>query len=156
MKTLMTAPLLLVLALAVATGAAAAPQARVRDVVIHAGWTWGLGPSKTFTSTLTEEVNAGLEVCAAGQDLRLDLKIERLNIRQLGDIGLNRPNRLVAQVKVRQARDKALIDLQRIDVTTPDEGLVAAVRDPEIILAEATRDAICEAFFAKPATLTAP
>ena len=73
-----------------------------------------------------------------------------------GDIDLNRPNRLVAQVKVRQARDKSLIDLQRIDVTAPDEGLVAAVRDPEIILAEAARDAICEAFFAKPATLAAP
>ena len=150
MKTLMTATLL---ALTFAAGAEAAPQprARVRDVVIHAGWTWGLGPSKTFTATLTEAVDEGLGVCAAGQDLRLDLKIERLNIRRLGDIDLNRPNRLVAQVKVRRASDKSVIDLQSIDVQTPDEGLMAAVRDPELILAEAASEAICETFFAGPA-----
>jgi len=100
-------------------------------------------------------VNEGLEVCAAGQDLRLDLKIERLNVRRLGDIDLNRPNRLVAQVKVRRTSDKSVIDLQRIDVRTPDEGLMAAIRDPELILAEATSAAICEAFFAKPAALAA-
>jgi hypothetical protein len=145
MKTLMTVALL---ALTFAAPAEAAPQPRVRDVVIHAGWTWGLGPSKTFTSTLTEAVNEGLGVCAAGQDLLLDLKIERLNIRQLGDIDLNRPNRLVAQVKVRRASDKSVIDLQRIDVQTPDEGLMAAVRDPELVLAEAASEAICETFFA--------
>lgn len=149
MKTLMTTALL---ALTFAAGAEAAPQPRVRDVVIHAGWTWGLGPSKTFTSTLTEAVNEGLGVCAAGQDLRLDLKIERLNIRQLGDIDLNRPNRLVAQVKVRRASDKSVVDLQRIDVQTPDEGLMAAVRDPELVLAEAASEAICRTFFTAPAT----
>ena len=149
MKTLMTATLL---ALTFASGAEAAPRARVRDVVIHAGWTWGQGPSETFTRTLTEEVDEGLAACAAGQDLRLDLKIERLNIRRLGDIDRHRPNRLVAQVKVRQASDKTVIDLQRIDVQTPDEGLMAAVRDPEIILAEAASQAICRTFFAAPAT----
>ncbi|PZR36773.1 hypothetical protein [Caulobacter segnis] len=149
MKTVMTATFLL--ALTFASGAEAAPRARVRDVVIHAGWTWGQGPSETFTRTLTEEVDEGLAACAAGQDLRLDLKIERLNVRHLGDIDLNRPNRLVAQVKVRRASDKAVIDLQRIDVQTPDEGLMAAVRDPELILAEATGRAICRTFFAAPA-----
>lgn len=153
MKTLMTSSLLL--ALTFATGADAAPRARVRDVVIHTGWTWGRGPSETFTSILTDAVNEGLEVCAAGQDLRLDLKIERLNVRRLGDIDLNRPNRLVAQVKVRRTSDKSVIDLQRIDVQTPDEGLMAAIRDPELILAEATSEAICEAFFAKPAAFAA-
>ena len=146
MKTLRTA---ILLALTFASGAEAAPRPRVRDVVIHAGWTWGQGPSETFASTLTEAVDEGLAVCAAGRDLRLDLKIERLNIRRLGDIDLHRPNRLVAQVKVRQAR--AVIDLQRIDVQTPDEGLMAAVRDPELILAEAASQAICRTFFTAPA-----
>lgn len=149
MKTLRTA---ILLALTFASGAEAAPRPRVRDVVIHAGWTWGQGPSETFTATLTDAVDDGLAVCAAGQDLRLDLKIERLNIRRLGDIDRHRPNRLVAQVKVRQASDKTVIDLQRIDVQTPDEGLMAAVRDPEIILAEAASQAICRTFFAAPAT----
>jgi len=37
MRTLMTSSLLL--ALTFAAGADAAPRARVRDVVIHAGWT---------------------------------------------------------------------------------------------------------------------
>ena len=148
MKTLRTA---ILLALTIASGAEAAPRPRVRDVVIHAGWTWGQGPSETFASTLTEAVDEGLAVCAAGRDLRLDLKIERLNIRRLGDIDLHRPNRLVAQVKVRQASDKAVIDLQRIDVQTPDEGLMAAVRDPELILAEAASQAICRTFFTAPA-----
>lgn len=147
MKTLMIG---LLAALTYAGGVEAAPRARVRDVVIHAGWTWGLGPSKTFTSTLVEAVNEGLEVCASGQDLRLDFKIERLTIRQFGDIDLNRPNRLVAQVKVRRASDMSVIDLQRIDVSTPDEGLMAAVRDPELVLADATSAAVCGAFFASP------
>ena len=146
MKTLLTATL--IAALSWAATADAAPQARVRDVVIHTGWVWGQGPSKDFTATLTETVNDALAVCAAGQDLRLDLKIERLNIRQAGEIGPDRPNRLVAQVKVRRAGDKSLADLQRIDVETPDEGLMAFVRDPEIILSEATGEAICAAFFA--------
>ena len=147
MKTLLTAAL--TAALAWAATAEAAPRARVRDVVIRSGWTWGQGPSQDFPVTLTETVNDALAVCAAGQDLRLDLKIERLDVRQAGEIGPDRPNRLVAQVKVRRAQDKSLVDLRRIEVETPDEGLMAFVRDPEIILSEATGEAICTAFFAE-------
>ena len=147
MKTLLTAAL--IAALACAATADAAPRARVRDVVIHTGWTWGRGPSTDFAATLTESIDDALAVCAAGRDLRLDLKIERLNIRQAGEIGPDRPNRLVAQVKVRRTEDKSLVDLQRIDVETPDEGLMAFVRDPEMVLSDATSEAICATFFAE-------
>jgi hypothetical protein len=147
MKTLLTTTMML--ALAFAAGAEAAPTARVRDVVIAGGWRWGTGPGEDFAKTLTEAVNDRLAVCAAGQDLRLDLRIERLRVRQADQIASDAPNRLVAQVKVRQARDKSVIDLQRIDVQTEDEGIMAIIRDPEMILAEATSEAICGAFFSK-------
>lgn len=149
MKTALTTTMML--ALALATGAQAAPRAQVRTVTMNSVWSWGPGPSKDFSSTLIEVVNDGLAACAAGQDLRLDVKIEKFNVRQAGDVTTtDSPNRLVAQVKVRQARDKSLVDLQRIEVETWDEGVMAYIRDPELIMAEATSEAICGTFFAKP------
>ena len=95
--------------------AQAAPQTRVRDVSIHTGWRWGEPLSEDFVATLREEVDDRLAVCAAGQDLRLDVKIERLNIRQPKDLRPNALNFLDAQVKVRRASDKGVIDLLGIN-----------------------------------------
>lgn len=136
----------------VATGAQAAPRAWVRDVAITTGWRWGLGPSAAFATTLREAVDDQLAVCAAGQDLRIDLKIDQLDIRQPTEQRRNAANRLRAQVEVRQWPDKSLVDLRQITVQTPDDGLLAHVRDPEIILAEATGEAICAELFPPPAS----
>lgn len=143
-------PAALLAAIALASAAQAASRPRVRDVVIQTGWRWGQGPSDRFATTLRETIDERLAVCAAGQDLLLDLRVERLDIRQPDEVRRGAANRLIAQVKVRQGRDRALIDLQRITVETPDDGLLAFVRDPEIILSEATADAICATFFAEP------
>jgi hypothetical protein len=143
-------PAALLAVIALTTAAEAAPQPRVRDVVIQTGWRWGEGPSDGFSTTLRDTIDERLAVCAAGQDLLLDVRIERLDIRQPKEARRNAANRLIAQVKVRQGRDRTLTDLQRITVETPDDGLLAFVRDPEILLSEATADAICGTFFAEP------
>ncbi|MDB5456829.1 MAG: hypothetical protein JWP92_2414 [Caulobacter sp.] len=130
------------------TAAEAAPRTWVRDVVIRTGWRLSPGASETFVDTLREAVDARLAVCAAGRDLRLDLKIDSLHVRRAKDLRPNPSNRLGAEVKVRDGKDLSILDLQRIDVTVPDDGpLLAWVRDPEIVLAEATGDAICAAAF---------
>ncbi len=135
------------LVLLTAGAAEAAPQARVRDVTIHAGWQWGQPLSEDFVATLREEVDQRLAVCAAGQDLRLDIKIERLNIRQPKDLRPNALNFLDAQVKVRRASDKSVVDLTRIHVEAEDDPLLSLVQDPEIVLSEALGQAICRDLF---------
>lgn len=142
-----TASTCLLAALLLSSAVEAAPRPWVRDVVISTGWRWGQAPSDDFPAILREEVDARLASCAAGRDLRLDLRIERLDVRRPGDLRPSAGNRLVAQVKVRNARDRTVIDLQRIEVFTPDDGALALVRDPEIVLSEAAGDAICKAFF---------
>jgi hypothetical protein len=130
-----------------ATAAEAAPRAWVRDVAISTGWRWGKPPTEDFVATLRESVDERLAVCAAGKDLRLDIKVERLNIRQPGDMRSNAVNFLDAQVKVRLASDKSVVDLQRLHVEAEDDGLLAVVRDPEIVLSDALGDAICRNVF---------
>jgi hypothetical protein len=130
------------------TAARAAPRTWVRDVVIKTGWTTSPGASEAFIDALREAIDAKLAVCAAGRDLRLDLAIDSLHIRRSLARRPNASNRLGAQVKVRDGKDLSVLDLQRIDVTVPDDGpLLALARDPEIVLAEATGDAICAAAF---------
>ena len=138
-------------ALALCAGAAeAAPRTWVRDVVIKTGWTRDPGASDSFIDTLREAVDARLAVCAAGRDLRLDLLIDTLHVRRPKDLRPNPSNRLGAQVKVRDGKTLSLLDLRRIEVTVPDDGpLLAVIRDPEIVLAQATGDAICAAAFPK-------
>jgi protein involved in temperature-dependent protein secretion len=135
------------LALFTASAAEAAPRTWVRDVTVHTGWRWGQPPTEDFAATLREEVDQRLAVCAAGQDLRLDIKIERLNIRQPKDLRPNDLNFLDAQVKVRRAGDKSVVDLTRIHVQAEDDPLLSLVQDPEIVLSEALGDAICRDLF---------
>lgn len=138
------------LVLLAAGSAEAAPRTWVRDVSIHTGWRWGQPPSEDFVAPLREEVDQRLAVCAAGQDLRLDVKIERLNIRQPRDLRPNDLNFLDAQVKVRRATDKSVVDLTRIHVEAQDDPLLSLVQDPEIVLSEALGDAICRDLFPPP------
>lgn len=141
-------PIALAFATLLTAGAAqAAPRAWVRDVTIHTGWRWGEPPTEDFVATLREEVDQRLAVCAAGQDLRLDIKIDALNIRQPKDLRPNDLNFLDAQVKVRRAADKSVIDLTRIRVEAEDDPLLSLVQDPEIVLSEALGDAICRDLF---------
>jgi hypothetical protein len=130
-----------------ANGAQAAPRTWVRDVTLHTGWRWGQPPTEDFVATLREEVDQRLAVCAAGQDLRLDVKIERLNIRQPKDPRPNDVNFLDAQVKVRRADDKSVVDLTRIHVEAKDDPLLSLIQDPEIVLSEALGEAICRDLF---------
>ncbi|KQY30853.1 hypothetical protein ASD38_05675 [Caulobacter sp. Root487D2Y] len=130
-----------------ANAAHAAPRAWVRDVTISTGWSWGKPLTEDFAATLRESVDERLAVCAAGKDLRLDIKVERLNIRQPRDMRPNAVNFLDAQVKVRLASDKSVVDLRRLHVEAEDDGLLAVVRDPEIVLSDALGDAICRDLF---------
>ncbi len=130
-----------------ASAAQAAPRAWVRDVSLSTGWRWGKPPTKDFVATLRESVDERLAVCAAGKDLRLDIGIERLNIRQPGDMRSNTTNFLDVQVKVRLGSDKSVVDLTRLHVEAQDDGVLAAVRDPEIVLSDALGDAICHELF---------
>jgi hypothetical protein len=130
-----------------ANAAQAAPRSWVRDVTISTGWRWGKPPTQNFTATLREAVDERLAVCAAGKDLRLDIRIERLDIRQPGDPRPNAVNALDAQVKVRLASDKSVVDLKRLHVEAADSALLSIVRDPEIVLSDALGDAICRDFF---------
>jgi hypothetical protein len=147
----MTRPPIAVAAIAVllfgADAAEAAPRAWVRDVSLKTGWRWGKPPTEDFVATLRESVDERLAVCAAGKDLRLDIRIERLNIRQPGDMRLNTTNFLDAQVKVRLGGDRSVVDLTRLHVEAPDDGVLAAVRDPEMVLSDALGDAICRELF---------
>ncbi len=129
-----------------ANAAQAAPRAWVRDVVVSTGWRWGKPPTEDFVATLRESIDERLAVCATGKDLRLDIKVERLHIRQPSDL---RPavNVLDAQVKVRLGSDKSLIDLRRLHVEAEDGALLSLVRDPEIVLSDALGDAICREVF---------
>ncbi len=135
------------LVLLTAGAAEAAPRARVRDVTLQTGWHWGQPLSADFMATLREEVDDRLAVCAVGQDLRLDIKIERLNIRQPKDLRPNDLNFLDAEVKVRRADDKSVVDLTRIHVEAEDDPLLSLVQDPEIVLSEALGQAICRDLF---------
>jgi len=130
-----------------AGAAQAAPRAWVRDVSLNTGWRWGKPPTEDFVATLRESVDERLSACAAGKDLRLDIRIERLNIRQPGDLRANTTNFLDAQVKVRLGRDKSVVDLTRLHVEAADDGVLAAVRDPEMVLSDALGDAICRELF---------
>lgn len=130
-----------------ANAAQAAPRAWVRDVSLNTGWRWGKPPAEDFVATLREAVDERLAVCAAGKDLRLDIKVERLNIRQPSDPRPNAVNFLDAQVKVRLGSDKSLVDLRRLHVEAQDDGLLAVARDPEIVLSDALGDMICRDFF---------
>jgi hypothetical protein len=130
-----------------ANTAQAAPRAWVRDVSLNTGWRWGKPPTEDFVATLRESVDERLAVCAAGKDLRLDIKVERLNIRQPSDPRPNAVNFLDAQVKVRLGSDKSVIDLKRLHVEAQDDGLLTIVRDPEIVLSDALGDQICRDFF---------
>jgi hypothetical protein len=129
-----------------ANTAHAAPRSWVRDVTLNTGWRWGAPPTDGFVTTLREAVDQRLATCAAGKDLRLDIRIERLEIRRPGD---PRPavNVLDAQVKVRLARDKRVVDLRRLHVEAQDDVVLALVRDPEIVLSDALGDAICRELF---------
>ena len=141
-------PIALAALVLLAAGAAqAAPRAWVRDVTVSTGWRWGPPPTEDFTKTLREAVDERLAVCAAGQDLRLDIKVERLKLRQPGD---PRPavNALDAQVKVRRGDDKSVIDLRRLHVDAQDDAVLSLVRDPEIVLSDALGDSICHDLFA--------
>jgi len=141
-------PIALAAALALsATAVHAAPRTWVRDVTLNTGWRWGKPPTEDFVQTLRESVDERLAVCAAGQDLRLDIKIERLDIRQPSDLRPNDVNFLDAQVKVRRGSDKSVLDLRRVHVEAEDDGLLAHVRDPEIVLSDALGDAICRELF---------
>jgi hypothetical protein len=133
-----------------ANAAQAAPRAWVRDVTLSTGWRWGKPPTEDFVATLRESVDQRLAVCAAGKDLRLDIKIERLNIRQPSDARPNAANFLDAQVKVRLESDKSVVDLTRLHVEAQDDGLLAVVRDPEIVLSDALGDMICRELFLAP------
>jgi hypothetical protein len=130
-----------------ANTAQAAPRAWVRDVSLNTGWRWGKPPTEDFVATLRESVDERLAVCAAGKDLRLDIKVERLNIRQPSDPRPNAVNFLDAQVKVRLGSDKSVVDLKRLHVEAQDDGLLTIVRDPEIVLSDALGDQICHDFF---------
>lgn len=130
-----------------ANAAQAAPRAWVRDVSLNTSWRWGKPPTEDFVATLRESVDERLAVCAAGKDLRLDIKVERLNIRQPGDPRPNAVNFLDAQVKVRLGSDKSVIDLKRLHVEAQDDGLLSVARDPEIVLSDALGDQICRDFF---------
>lgn len=130
-----------------ASNAQATPRAWVRDVTLHTGWRWGQPPTEDFVATLREAVDDRLAVCAAGHDLRLDIGIEGLNIRQSNDMRPNDLNFLDAQVKVRRAGDKGVVDLTRIHVEAQDDVLLSLVRDPEIVLSEALGDAVCRDLF---------
>lgn len=130
-----------------ANAAQAAPRTWVRDVSLNTGWRWGKPPSEDFVATLRESVDERLAVCAAGKDLRLDIKIEKLNIRRASDPRPNALNFLDAQVKVRRGSDKSVVDLTRVHVEAQDDGPLAAVRDPEIVLSDALGDAICRDLF---------
>ena len=130
-----------------ASSAQAAPRSWVRDVSISTGWRWGKPMTEDFTATLREAVDERLAVCAAGQDLRLDIKIERLDIRRAGDLRADAVNVLDAQVKVRRGSDKSVVDLRRIHVEAQDDVLLSVVRDPEIVLSDALGDAICRDLF---------
>jgi hypothetical protein len=130
-----------------ANTAQAAPRAWVRDVSLNTGWRWGKPPTEDFVATLRESVDERLAVCAAGKDLRLDIKVERLNIRQPSDPRPNAVNFLDAQVKVRLGSDKSVVDLKRLHVEARDDGLLTVVRDPEIALSDALGDQICRDFF---------
>ncbi len=130
-----------------ANTAQAAPRAWVRDVSLNTGWRWGKPPTEDFVATLRESVDERLAVCAAGKDLRLDIKVERLNIRQPSDPRPNAVNFLDAQVKVRLGSDKSVVDLRRLHVEAQDDGLLAVARDPEIVLSDALGDQICRDFF---------
>lgn len=130
-----------------ANAAQAAPRAWVRDVSLNTGWRWGKPPTEDFVATLRESVDERLAVCAAGKDLRLDIKVERLNIRQPSDRRPNAVNFLDAQVKVRLGSDKSVVDLRRLHVEAQDDGLLAVARDPEIVLSDALGDQICRDVF---------
>jgi hypothetical protein len=130
-----------------ANTAQAAPRAWVRDVSLSTGWRWGKPPTEDFVATLRESVDERLAVCAAGKDLRLDIKVERLNIRQPSDPRPNDVNFLDAQVKVRLGSNKSVVDLRRLHVEAQDDGLLTIVRDPEIVLSDALGDQICRDFF---------
>ncbi|CAN5560012.1 hypothetical protein BH10PSE4_BH10PSE4_45440 [soil metagenome] len=120
----------------------------MRDVTISTGWHGGQPPTEAFVKTLREAVNDRLAVCAAGKDLRLDIKVERLALRRPSDPRPNRVNALDAQVKVRLASDKRVVDLRRVHVEAQDDVLLSVVRDPEIVLSDALADAICHDLFA--------
>ncbi|ALL15041.1 hypothetical protein [Caulobacter henricii] len=146
MKTLIAA---LVASLSlVGAPAVAAPQASVRTVTVDSGFQWGSGPSNDFATTLTDAVNDHLAECAVGKDLRLDLKVERLQLRRPEEPSLNPINRLVVRVKIREARSKTLVEQQKIKVEAEDNGGRLMELDPERVLSEATGDAICRTFFA--------
>lgn len=140
-------PAVVAVLLLCATTAQAAPRAWVRDVSLDTGWRWGKPPTEDFVATLRESVDERLAVCAAGKDLRLDIKIERLDIRQPSDPRPNAVNALDAQVKVRLGSDKSVVDLKRIHVEAEDDALLAVVRDPEIVLSDLFGDAICRDLF---------
>ena len=135
------------IALLCAGAAQAAPRTWVRDVTISTGWRWGQPHTEDFVATLREAVDERLAVCAAGKDLRLDIKIERLDIRKPGDLRANVVNALDAQVKLRRGSDKSVVDLKRIHVEAEDDVLLSVVRDPEIVLSDALGDAICRDLF---------
>jgi hypothetical protein len=130
-----------------ANAAQAAPRTWVRDVTINTGWRWGKPPSEDFVATLRESVDERLAACAAGKDLRLDIKIEGLNVRQPSDPRPNAVNFLDAQVKVRLGTDKSVVDLKRLHVEAQDDGPLTIVRDPEMVLSDALGDAICRDLF---------
>ena len=141
-------PIALASILLLGAGAAqAAPRSWVRDVTISTGWRWGQPHTEDFVATLREAVDERLAVCAAGQDLRLDIKVERLDIRRPSDLRANAVNVLDAQVKVRRGSDKSVVDLRRIHVEAEDDVLLSVVRDPEIVLSDALGDAVCRELF---------